>query len=707
MLALVLALQLATSPTGDSIYATPALRDLVARAAVENAAPPPELHGYRSHIETEMSLLIRDTLSREHAAEVEQIATEARWERGGRYDLHIVGYRSQSVGVMYSTLSIVRGWTVPTLYGDRLSLGAYFTRTKTGDSLVAVHPFAHDRDQYYHYTGGDTVTTLQIGGRRIPIVRVHVYPEFHGRTRFSGFDGEVDLDADRAQIVRMRGQIVMLGDAAKPTRVAQALGVVAVAYVEFVNAEVGGKYWLPSFQRTEFQASVALFGQSRPIYRLVSRIDDIRVDEGPAATIPNDTPSVVVTWAPSDSVGSYDDWRAGIGEETASVHSDDFIDMAPAVWRTDGPPRLVLFPNSITRILRFNRVEGAFTGVAPMVDFRSVAPGLRAGVHVGWAWTEATARGGASVDYTRGPSTLGVRAERLLASTNDFVPPLSEDPGFAALLSSIDDHDYVDRRISMLSWTRMLRTLDEGFIILQAGGGRDGCDRARLTRGLFGSDRFRLNRGVDPGSYGLTSVDLELHPNVTGDYVTPGIGLRAHYELASGELSWQRAELGLSHRAYFGSLSLATHADAGWVAGSSIPPQQLFELGGIETLPGYDYKVFAGDRAALVRTFASYRFKVFARPVHIWRNFMAPGLSPGIAASAQGGWAELSTASARAAALRLGVVDGQPVSQPTNGFRATVGAGLTLFADAVHVGVARPVDRPAPWKFVAGFGAQF
>ena len=707
MLALLFALQVATSPAGDSTYATSALRQLVTRAAIENAVPPRELRGYRSHIETEMSLLIRDTLSREHTAEVEQLATDAHWDRGGRYDLHVVGYRSESVGVMYSTLSIVRGWTVPTLYGDRLSLGAYFTRTSTGDTLVAVHPFAQDRDQYYHFTGGDTVTTLQIGGRRIPIVRVRVHPEFHGRTRFAGFEGEIDLDADRAQIVRMRGQFVMLGDAARPTRAARALGVVAVAYVEFVNAEVGGKYWLPSFQRTEFQTSVALFGQSRPIYRLVSRISDIRVNEGAPLRGPSDTPRVIVTWASSDSVGSYGDWRAGIGQQTASVHSDDFIDMAPAIWRTDGPPRLLLFPNSITRILRFNRVEGAFTGAAPTVDFRSVIPGLRAGVHVGWAWTEQTVRGGASIDYTRGPSTLGVRAERLLASTNDFVPPLSEDPGFAALLSSIDDYDYVDRRVGMLSWTRMLRTLDEGFVMLQAGGGTDSYDRARLTRGLLGSNRFRANRGVDPGSYGLTSVDVEFHPNVTGDYVAPGIGLRAHYELAGGQLAWQRAELGLSNRAYLGPVSLATHAEAGWVAGPSIPAQQLFELGGIETLPGYDYKVFAGDRAALVRTFASYRFNVFARPIHVWRNFMAPGLSPGIAMSGQGGWAELSTASARASALRLGIVNGQPVSQPTNGFRATVGAGLTLFADAVHIGVARPVDRPAPWKFVAGFGAQF
>src|SRR5881275_2404680 len=82
---------------GDSVYASVALRALVAAAAAANREPPPELQSYTSRIETELSLLVRDTLGREHTAELEQIASTATWERGGRYDIHIVGYRSQSV----------------------------------------------------------------------------------------------------------------------------------------------------------------------------------------------------------------------------------------------------------------------------------------------------------------------------------------------------------------------------------------------------------------------------------------------------------------------------------------------------------------------------------------------------------------------------------------------------------------------------------
>src|SRR4029077_17571455 len=101
-------------------------------------------------------------------------------------------YRSQTVGVPYSALSIVRAWTVPSLYGNRLSMGAYFNSSRQRqDTLVAVHPFAADRDQFYTFSGGDTVTVLRVGTRRIPITRIHVHPSFHGTSRLGAFDGEI------------------------------------------------------------------------------------------------------------------------------------------------------------------------------------------------------------------------------------------------------------------------------------------------------------------------------------------------------------------------------------------------------------------------------------------------------------------------------------------------------------------------------------
>jgi hypothetical protein len=199
-----------------------------------------------------------------------------------------------------------------------------------------------------------------------------------------------------------------------------------------------------------------------------------------------------------------------------------------------------------------------------------------------------------------------------------------------------------------------------------------------------------------------------LHPNVSGDFLQPGVGLRFHYEIGTGDLDWQRVELGLSGRRYVGPITVSAHADGGVVLGNRPPPQQLFELGGTETLPGYSYKQFAGDRAALFRSFASYRFGVWQRPVHLWRNFYLPGVGPGIAASAQGGWTEMSSTGALHSVAQLGAGwSAAPVSVATHGMRSTVGGGLTLFSDIVHVGLARPIDHAAPWKFVLGFGTSF
>lgn len=711
MLAFLAWAQLSTAQQhADSVYSSAALRDLVVAAAAANRKPPDELQGYRSHIETELALILRDTLGREHAAEVEQLATEAHWTRAERYALHIIGYRMQNVGVPYSTLSIVRGWTIPTLYGERLSLGAYIAGANRRDTLIAVHPFAADREQYYRYSGGDTVAVLRLGTRRIPIARIRVHPEFSGRTPLGAFDGEIDVDAVRHQIVRMRGQIEILGGRSPSgSRLLRFTGIVSAAYVEFVNAEIAGKYWLPAMQRTEFQASFPLLGQTRAVFRIISNISNIVVNDTGAARDTTGALRVLVTWAPGDSISRFNEWNRAIGTQTESVHADDFEDLAPPAWRTNGPPRLSFFPNSLRRVFRFNRIEGLYLGVSPTMDFRSAQPGLSVGVFGGWAFSEQTARGGAFSTYTHGRSTIGTRAERALVSTNDFTLPIDEDPGFAALLASVDNYDYVDRRTAAGLFSRSVGAPTMARATIQVGVGNDRPVVARIERGLISQgERFRANRGVASGSYALGAIEVEFHPDVTGDFVSPGIGSRVRYEIGRGQLDWQRVELGIGARRYIGDFSFGAHADGGVVTGSALPPQQLFELGGTDLLPGYDYKAFAGDQAALFRGFASYRFDLWKRPIRVWQGFLVPGLNPGVHTSIQGGWARASSPAALASIRQLGVdQQGNPVSVPTGSVRATAGIGLSLFSDLFHVGVARPIDRAAPLRLVAGFGTQF
>ncbi|HEY6089309.1 MAG TPA: hypothetical protein VD771_05925 [Gemmatimonadaceae bacterium] len=718
MLALVLFAQL--TAVADPVYSSERLRDLVARAAVANHAPPPELRGYRARVETEFSILLRDTLGRERAAQIEQLASKVEWTRNGRYDMHVIGYRSQSLGAPISTLSFVQGWTEPTLYGDRLLLGVQMgappdakdakRKTGGGNWIVAVHPFSYDRDRYYRFSGGDTVVVMRTASRSIPLVRVHVSPRLGDATRLAAFDGEIDLDADRQLIVRMRGQFVVLAAKGRPT-LSPLPGLVGVAYCEFVNAEIDGRYWLPAFQRTELQSTFALLGQTRAVMRMVSHFSDHTIDRSDSVTVveaSRDTDHRT-SWASSDSVSGYGDWTTTLGVATAGVNANDFDDVGPDVWKPTGRPRFDIAPTKTDNVIRYDRVEGFYTGIEASLRMRSAVPGLTIGGSVGWAWTERTARGGAHISLRRNQWTTGARVERMLASTNDFTPPLNpESGGLAAMFGSIDDFDYVDRRVALGSLTKIVGSPDNALVTFQLGAGGDRAEVARLEHGLAGGGSFRPNRGSTDGKYALGVVEAEVHPGVSGEFVQPGLGARVHYEVGRGALDWQRAELLLAGRKYLGPLALWLQADAGVVWGAVIPPQQLLEVGGSGTLSGYDYKEFAGDQAALVRGNVSYAIPIWRVPHRLWRTLFVPGVGPGIVAGLQGGWTALSTDTAQQAAVALATpFSTTPVARATGGFRATANFGLTFFNGSVHLGVARPIDHSAPWRFVGGLGSTF
>lgn len=725
MLIFALAALLAVRSDTDSVYATPAVRQAVERSAAANAAPPPELRGYRARVETELSFLVRDTLGREHATQIEQLAANATWERGTRYQLHVVGFRSQSIGVPFSALSFVRGWTIPLLYGNDLRLGIEGARRSGGivvrrgsrrDTIPVAHPFAADRERRYRFGGGDTVTILHTGDRDVPIVRITVVPRFDSGMRFAGFRGELDVDAERGAVVRMRGQLVY-PDASSGGRlgglVARAAGIVSAAYVEFVMEEVEGRYWLPAFERTEFQASAASFGPERSVFRVMSRFDAYAVDTATTSGTGDDSLplAVRVSFAPRDSIDAFTGWREELGHETASVTGGDFEDLSPDAWRPTGPPRFTPFPRRLDEVLRYDRVEGAFTGLAGELRFRDAAPGLTARAFGGWAWDERTARGGAMLELARADWTYGIRAERSLASTNDFRPALEGGGSLAALLASIDDADYVDRWIAAASLVRDIGATDRTILTGEIGVGQDRPEIARLRRGPFAATRFLPNRGAIAGRYARLAGDVELHPNVSGEFLESGVGARVHLEYGRGDLNWARGELTISAREYRGDLWLASHASGGVVLGRTIPPQQLFELGGNEGLPGYGYKQFGGDRAAVAGLAAGCTLPLLRSPLRLIRGYVLPGLSPGVAAGVQGGWAEAGTAGAWRALRLLGrsgpAPDAELVSLPTNGIRATADLRLTLFSGAVSAGVARPVDQAGGWRVVVGVGEAY
>jgi hypothetical protein len=176
--------------------------------------------------------------------------------------------------------------------------------------------------------------------------------------------------------------------------------------------------------------------------------------------------------------------------------------------------------------------------------------------------------------------------------------------------------------------------------------------------------------------------------------------------LATGDLDWQRVEARLALRNYWRGFVLSSRVNAGAVVGANLPPQTLYEMGGYADLPSYGYKEFGGDRAALGTGMIAYQLPVLRTPRRV-KVLVIPGLSPGLAAGVQGGWADASSDAARRALLALGGDGVTPLSRPTDRIRATADFRITILSGAMGAGFARPIDQPGRWRPFFVWGASF
>jgi hypothetical protein len=711
-------------------YASPALRSLVAEAVLVNTRVPAMLGGYHATLESEIAIGERDGAGHEAEESIEEVASELTWRRTGTFEQHIIGYRSQALGLQFASIGFFRNsWVVPSLYGNRLSLlfgmdtggshgsGSRANAARSGDrgaqsTLVAVHPLSVDRDLVYRFRGGDTVEHVTVGGRDIRIVRIEVEPRPTLPFRAVVFSGEIDLDAERKHVVRMRGSF-----AATPSRppglLAGVLGSVrpaGITFVEFVNSEVNGQYWLPSYQRVEVQGMFPPMGDAKAVLRIVSRFSGYVISPPGLATATGATAGDtlrslphVLTTATRDSLSSFRAWRDEIGAATAPTSSDDFTDVAPARWRPDGPPEVLLQAERFSDLLRYNRIEGIFTGAGVAARLRNAVPGLTLRALGGYAWSERTARARVSAELDRGAWSYALRAGRSLDITNDFRDPLDSGSTLGALIGT-DDYDYVDRYSAGGAASRSFA--GTGLRArLEAGWADDRAISNTLATNPFHAS-YLPNRGVDPGSYLRTAFTLSWNADAAAEYLQPGLGARLSYLRGDGALNFQRVEAQLTTRRNAGRWTIASRVDAGAVLGTP-PPQQLFELGRTESLPGYGYKQFAGDQAVVFRTLLMYRLNTLTAPLRITRRYWLPALAPALALTAECGWTGASDAVARAAILQLGETGGQPVSTLTGDARSTVAAGIRVFGGALGVSMARALDRPDRWRAQLDFGQVF
>ncbi len=718
------------------MYASPALRSIVDNAALRNRTPA-SLESYSANVETEIALIIRRADGTEVVGSVEQIASTLRWGRIGLYEQRVQGHRAQQTGLGISMLSLFRtGWLNPTLYGNRLRARQNTAATDSTDSTrssrrttrdsdpsdtaAIVHPLAADRDPWYRYTGGDTLVTLQVGERRIPIVRVSVAPREDLTERATLFRGELDLDASRGTLVRMRGAFVRVGHWPQPGGpIARLTGslVDAVAFIDYENAERDQAYWLPTVQRIELQAAAPMASDGRAVVRVVSRFRDMAVNDTVLdaarllASADSEPPRTRrrLTYAPPDSLSAFARWQATLGGMSEGLHSDDFDAFGPDRWRPTGTPRFDWGVPQGSDLFRFNRVEGAFTGFGARLALRDVMPGTILRATAGYAWSEGTVRGRVEAQRDRGPWRVMLRAGRSLDITNDFRNPLDSGSSFAALAAQ-DEYDYVDRTFAGAQVVRTIGARAWQWR-LETGVARDATTPSAFTAAPLGGLSLRENRAVDAGTYWRNAFTLAWRPDGSAEFMRPGWSARLYAENGVGDLDYTRLEARLTTRRALGPFTAAVRADAGILLGSSLPTQQLFELGRSQGLPGYEYKAFAGTQSSAVRALLLYTGPWLRQPIVVGRNLFLPALAPGFSVGAQSGWTGAPTASARASVARLGAVADStgtlvPVSVASDRWRSSVSAGLRLFSGSMFIGGAQPLERGEKWRWLVTLSQQ-
>jgi hypothetical protein len=728
----------AQATTPDTLtYATPALRSVVERAVRQNHRVPPGLGGYTVTVESELSIGALRREGQESAFTLEQAASRLTWDRSGAFTQHVVGYRAQQAGLTVATLPLFEdAWVVPSLYGNRLALlfgadSSRGTRRRDRDAagardsasartpLLAVHPLADDRERFYRYSGGDTAVTIVLADRAVPIVRVAVRPREDLTELAVLFTGELDLDVTRGHLVRLRGNFTRVGTPRRGLPNPLDPQLRGIANVELINREIDQQWWLPAEQRFELQATAVPLADNRAIFRILTRF-------GPFTIVPSAVDTAIgvtdadtlraqrhaLSLAPRDSLGRYRDWQEELGAQNAQVSARDFDDVAPDFLRADGPPLLQWQAERLGDLLRATRVEGPFTGLGATLKLRDAAPGLTLRATAGYAWEERTVRGRLITEYRRGPWMLGARVGRGLDVTNDFRQPLDSGPSLGGFFGTLDPYDYVDRRSATLQAVRRTGDKYGSEWRVDVGAVDDRGLPARWVTPLWSGDAPRLNRAVARGSYARSIVTYDWRPDVNGEFLRTGVGGRLLYERGDGQLRYQRLEGRLASRLNRGPWTLALRADAGLLLGDAPPPQQLFEMGALQGLPGYKYKEFAGTQALLARGSLMYRLPLLNAPVAITRRWWLPAPTPALTLAVQAGRAEVSDEAGRAAVAGLGsscppttLALCLPVSRPTDGWRGSAGAGLRLFGGAVTLLMARPFDGGG-WRLVYAFGGQ-
>lgn len=667
------------------VYDSAETEALVQFTIAESSQIPQDLLDYRATVQTSMYItLATDSVGGgDLPASVDEMVSQVRWHRGGYVRQEVNGHRTRLLVPLPYTLGTIMEdpWIVPHLYGNEIYTPFAGRR--------AVNPFGSRGPEFYRYTALDPVR-LRVQGELVTLVPVSVRPRAGDTGDELLVVGTFYVDAERGAVARARLGFVG-GGSEVPSSVAE-IGT----FLELENGLWEGRYWLPYRQRRDVIFESRVLGGAITA-RVVSQWLDYDFNTGWDPQGPREE----LVWNLQDAASAFAGWRSEVGEDAGRYSMDDFADLRLAAATAARPagagPHLGLHYERGSHLFRYNRVEGPFLGLGARLlppDPRRT-PWQVYGT-AGWAFAESTARGELGALWgepvaraTAGASNLGlgISAYRRLIDIQPFRPTYDWEwiYTFPALLFGSDERDYYDASGVELFGSVRNERWDAR---LGARFERHDSVSVNTTRFLFGeASEFGPLAGIEPGDQIAleASTGYSLGPGAFG--MGNSLVLRLNGEAGVGDFGYQRLWALSSARYQLGPVTAAARVDGGHAWGE-VPPQRLFRFGSLEGLRGYSSNEFGGSTALLARGRVTIGLPPrSARPLARFDIFLIPPLRPALVLLAESGWTRVDGDLGDDLA-RLGSV-------PTDGFRSSVGIGLSLFEDAITFEWLEPVGTGA------------
>lgn len=617
-------------------------------------------------------LLDSPELDRQSLVRTDQVALDVFWRSPNEIRQRVIGWREQKeLPITRLHYYLDRLTVVQDNYGQAIVIA-------DGDNVRDVpHPVASGGLEVYDYMLVDSLT-LHLPGvsGAVTVHEVQVRPR---NPDIPGIIGRVYFEAGTGALVRM------------------TFTFTAASYVDprldYINVTLEnglwlGRFWLPHEQRLDIRREMPEldlpFGT---VIRTRMRVSNYRFNESESDIL--FSLPVQVTFAAPEERQNFPfeapidaEWRVeGLAQPADLAELRREARGLVEARALSGLQSRRLGFGSVSDIIRYNRADGLVLGLGAGFD----SSGLRGRVHGGWAFgaSQPTAR----VDLDLGsPGGVSGSISGYINRTGEVGGDLPSSRLMNSLSTLFLAEDWTDP-FHASGVAANVTLPSDGRYTFGAGLRVEQQRPAELTStfSLFEDDEaMRAVRPIVRGTHASAEVFASREAPLVGGGVwgastTASINTLDGDEFIFGKLS---AELS----AAWSLSSRRTRIELGAVGRTLLgeaPVQDIFLLGGRGTVPGYDYRSFGGGQAVTARTLAA------ADLTHPWLRGRLSGYL---------GWTGARHAED---ALQLWEVPA------AGGVRGSVGVGVGLFYDILHVDVVRGLSGDGTTQLIVEIQPDF